>query len=79
MSSTWKQPPPQWLPIALKIKFSILGIFLSMILSIIVVIVAIIIVKDRVSLWSSDCPKTSSVDQASLELTEIYLPLPLEC
>jgi hypothetical protein len=26
-----------------------------------------------------DCPRTHSVDQAGLELTEICLPLPPEC
>jgi hypothetical protein len=33
---------------------------------------------NRVSLHSLDCPGTHSVDQAGLELTEIYLPLPPE-
>ena len=37
------------------------------------------VVQDRVSLCSSVCPGTPSVDQADLELTEILLPLPLEC
>lgn len=31
---------------------------------------------DRVSLCGPGCPRTSSEDQASLELTEISLPLP---
>ncbi|KAL1762878.1 rho guanine nucleotide exchange factor 1 isoform X1, partial [Sigmodon hispidus] len=33
----------------------------------------------QVSLCSPGCPGTHSVNQASLELTEILLPLPLEC
>jgi hypothetical protein len=35
--------------------------------------------RDRVSLCSSGCPGTQSVDQAVLKHTEIYLPLSLEC
>ncbi|EGV95664.1 hypothetical protein I79_001261 [Cricetulus griseus] len=35
--------------------------------------------QNRVSLCSSGCPGTCSVDQASLELTEIFLPVPLQC
>jgi hypothetical protein len=31
--------------------------------------------QDRVSLSSSDCPGTHSIDQAGVELTEIHLPL----
>ena len=34
---------------------------------------------DRASLCSPGCPGTSSVDQASFELMEIYLPLPIRC
>jgi hypothetical protein len=32
--------------------------------------------QDRVSLCSSGCSRTCSVDQAGLKLTEIHLPLP---
>jgi len=35
--------------------------------------------QDRISLFSPECPRTSLVDQASLEITEIYLPLPSKC
>jgi hypothetical protein len=35
--------------------------------------------RHRVSLCSPGCPGTHSVDQAGLELTEIYLPLPPKC
>lgn len=34
---------------------------------------------DRISLGSPECPRTQSVDQASLELAEIPLPLSSEC
>jgi hypothetical protein len=34
---------------------------------------------DKVSLYSSDYPGTHHVDQADLELTEIYLTLPPKC
>ena len=36
--------------------------------------------RSRVSICNSpDCPELALVDQASLELTEIFLPLPPEC
>jgi hypothetical protein len=35
-----------------------------------------LVFRERVSLCSSGCPGTCSVDQASLGLTEIHLPLP---
>jgi hypothetical protein len=35
--------------------------------------------QDRVSLCSPSCPRTHSVNQAGLELTEIHLPLPFDC
>ena len=35
--------------------------------------------QNRVSLCSTVCPGTPSVDQAVLELLEILLPPPLEC
>jgi hypothetical protein len=35
--------------------------------------------KDRISLCSPDYPRTNSVDQVVLELTEIRLPLPPKC
>jgi hypothetical protein len=34
------------------------------------------VLQDRVSLCSSGCSRTCSVDQAGLKLTEIHLPLP---
>jgi hypothetical protein len=35
--------------------------------------------QDWVSLCSFGCPGTHSIDQAGFELTEIHLPLLLEC
>ena len=35
--------------------------------------------RDRLSLCSPGCPGTCLIDQAGLQLTEIYLPLPPEC
>jgi hypothetical protein len=35
--------------------------------------------QDRVSLCSSGCPRTHSVDHAGLKLTKICLPLPPKC
>ena len=40
---------------------------------------SVFVFQDRVSLCSSDCPGTHSVDQAGFKLTETYLPLPSEC
>jgi hypothetical protein len=37
----------------------------------------VFVFPDRVSLCNLDCPGTHSVYQAGLELTEIFLPLPL--
>lgn len=36
-----------------------------------------LVLQDRVSLWSPGCVGTYLVDQASLELKDIHLPLPL--
>lgn len=36
-----------------------------------------IYLKGRVSLCNSDCDGTVYINQAGIELTEIYLPLPL--
>ena len=45
---------------------------------VVVVVVVVLVFQDRVSLSSfGACPRTRSVDQAGLELTEIHLPLPL--
>ena len=35
--------------------------------------------QDRVSLYSHDCPKTSSIEQAGLKLVDICIALPPEC
>ena len=41
--------------------------------------ILVFVFQDRVSLYSPGCPRTHFVDQAGLALTEISLPLPLEC
>ena len=61
--------------------FSHLGIYLEMgLLSHIVGLFTCLLVYfwflERVSLCTSGCPGTCSVDHAALELTEIHLPLP---
>ena len=50
--------------------------------SFVVVVVLVLVFQDRFSLSSfGACPRTHSVDQAGVELTEIHLPLslPPEC
>jgi hypothetical protein len=42
-------------------------------------VVFVFVFQNRVSLCSPGCPKTHSVDQAGLKITEIHLPLPPEC
>jgi hypothetical protein len=43
------------------------------------VLVCLIAFKNRVSLYSSGCPRIHYIDQAGLKLTEIQLPLPPKC
>jgi hypothetical protein len=49
-------------------------IFLSLLLFLFVC--SVFVFRDRVSLHSLGCPRTCSVDQAGLRLTEIHWPLP---
>jgi hypothetical protein len=42
------------------------------------VVVVVVVGQDRFFLYHPSCPRTPSVDQASLEFTDNHLPLPSE-